>query len=281
MNYAAYSVAPAALLTDRRVSHAAYRLYGHISGMAEGDGCCRASNKRLSQVAEMGASTVKRHLKELEELGYIATELVCQEGTSQVVERRIYLIVDGRRWQASPPPEGEMEPQGESEPTPGPEMAPPQPKNEPDVASSKNNKLYNTTPLPPKDSQGETGPRCPLKEIQAAYHATCTGLPGILKISGARMRAVQARWREHPSLEEFQAYFQRVAQSAFLNGGGARGWRADFDWIMGEAHWTRIMEGRYDDAATGLAPAPAPVQARPPRGHYETIGGEERWVADD
>jgi len=78
------------------------------------------------------------------------------------------------------------------------------------------------------------------------YNTICLELPRIKSISGGRYRTVKARWKEHPSIEEFRAMFRKVQLSPFLNGYGKDGWKANFDWLMKEQSFQRVLEGVYD-----------------------------------
>jgi len=41
--------------------------------------------------------------------------------------------------------------------------------------------------------------------------------------------------------------FEKVAVSGFLCGGGDRGWKADFDWLIIPANMQKVLEGKYDN----------------------------------
>jgi hypothetical protein len=67
-----------------------------------------------------------------------------------------------------------------------------------------------------------------------------------------RLRYVIARLRENADPAWWRAVIERIARSSFLTGGGPRGWRADFDWLV-QNDWNavKVAEGKYDDATVG------------------------------
>ena len=88
--------------------------------------------------------------------------------------------------------------------------------------------------------------------LMALFSARCPGLPRPGKITRKREAAVRRAIRGSPertSLGWWQGLFDQIALSSFLNGGGSRGWKADWDWIMEEDHLEKIVDGRYQDGA--------------------------------
>lgn len=88
---------------------------------------------------------------------------------------------------------------------------------------------------------------CPYEEIVTAFNMICSSFPEVKKITDGRKKAIAARWREVGSLDPFREIFRAAEASPFLKGSNDRGWRADFDWILKPANWTKIAEGNYRD----------------------------------
>ncbi len=90
----------------------------------------------------------------------------------------------------------------------------------------------------------------PYNEIVKAYNDSCTLMPKVARITGARRRAMKARWKDYGKgeLQPFTDLFRRASQSAFLNGENDRGWYADFEWLLNESNLTKVLEGKYDRA---------------------------------
>jgi hypothetical protein len=52
-------------------------------------------------------------------------------------------------------------------------------------------------------------------------------------------------------LDGWSNVLSKVEASQFLRGENDRGWRADFDFVLSEANFTKITEGKYDRRQTG------------------------------
>lgn len=72
-------------------------------------------------------------------------------------------------------------------------------------------------------------------------------LPTVREFSKKRKAAARARWREKPEPEYWAEVVQRIATSDFCRGGGATGWKANFDWFLKPDTHIRVSEGTYDD----------------------------------
>jgi hypothetical protein len=64
-----------------------------------------------------------------------------------------------------------------------------------------------------------------------------------------RRACARAALADHPDAAYWQSLFARVRDTPFLQGGGANGWRASFDWIITPDHAARVLEGAYDARA--------------------------------
>jgi predicted phage replisome organizer len=96
-----------------------------------------------------------------------------------------------------------------------------------------------TTPLPPSEN-------IPYQKIIDDYNSTCSGLPKVRSLTDGRRKAIRARWNEHGEAA-FSDLFAAAAASSFLNGKNDRNWLADFDWLMKEANFAKVLEGKYRD----------------------------------
>jgi hypothetical protein len=93
----------------------------------------------------------------------------------------------------------------------------------------------------------------PFSQIYDMYNSLCetTGLRPIQSMSGKRKNQTAARFKEH-GLSEFVALFEKVSSSNFLCGGGERGWRADYDWLIDPTNMQKVLEGKYDNAQNNI-----------------------------
>lgn len=90
------------------------------------------------------------------------------------------------------------------------------------------------------------------ERVQHDWNATCTALPRVQVLSDARRNKLRLRIREMGGEEQalplLHRIFEKIQASAFLRGEGSKGWRATFDWLVGnDTNWAKILEGQYDD----------------------------------
>ena len=98
------------------------------------------------------------------------------------------------------------------------------------------------------NQSNNNGGVAPYKQILEMFNSLCetTGLRTIRNIDGKRKTATAARFKEYgPS--GFFDLFERVASSSFLCGGGDRGWKADYDWLITPDNMQKVLEGKYDN----------------------------------
>lgn len=84
------------------------------------------------------------------------------------------------------------------------------------------------------------------QQIADMYNETCVSFPRLTKLSDARKKAIKARLNKY-SLEDFQRLFEIAESSSFLKGQNSRNWSANFDWMMKDANFVKILDGNYQD----------------------------------
>ncbi len=84
------------------------------------------------------------------------------------------------------------------------------------------------------------------QQIADMYNDTCVSFPRLTKLSDARKKAIKARFNTY-SLEDFQKLFEMAEGSSFLKGQNSRNWSANFDWMMKDANFAKILDGNYQD----------------------------------
>ncbi len=82
--------------------------------------------------------------------------------------------------------------------------------------------------------------------IFGAYNESCPSLKKADKLTGKRREAIRELLGTYTP-DEIVEGFRRAQNTPFLCGGGKNGWIADFDWLIQEEHFTRLMEGGYDE----------------------------------
>lgn len=105
-------------------------------------------------------------------------------------------------------------------------------------------------------------PDCPTEALIALYHEHLPMLPRVEVVNDSRKRALSARWRDvvtdadirksddvrAAALDWFGWFFSHAAKSKFLTG-KAKDWRADFDFLMTQSKFAKVVEGSYHKEA--------------------------------
>lgn len=141
------------------------------------------------------------------------------------------------------------------------------PVSEPDVdgqsdPSQAGSSLTSTPPIqtkPPENDPEEFDliplalDRRPEALAVKAYNAMAdrAGLAQVQKLHDTRKAKLRARLKDCGGLEGWSVALAKVEASPFLTGQNDRGWRADFDFLMRESSFTKLMEGAYDGRPGG------------------------------
>lgn len=119
--------------------------------------------------------------------------------------------------------------------------------------------------IPERETEGETetetslvvakADNVPFGKIVDLYHQALPVLPRVADLSAKRKALVRARWQGikpesvDDGLNEFKCFFDIVSKSKFLTGqstnGGGRPFRANFEWLMNESNYLKVIEGNY------------------------------------
>jgi uncharacterized protein YdaU (DUF1376 family) len=91
-----------------------------------------------------------------------------------------------------------------------------------------------------------------LDDAVAIWNDVCGDRLGrCVKLSDARRGHLRARLAGEfgRDLGQWRAYCARIRASAFLTGGGDRGWKADFDWALNLGNALKVLEAKFDNRA--------------------------------
>lgn len=105
----------------------------------------------------------------------------------------------------------------------------------------KNNNIKNN-----KGIEKEKREKIDYQKIADMYNDVCTSFPRVTKLSESRKKAIRARMRQY-SIDDFRRLFEMAEGSSFLKGGGSRDWQANFDWLMKDANFAKVLDGNYQD----------------------------------
>lgn len=104
----------------------------------------------------------------------------------------------------------------------------------------------------PDGVPAEAAESTPYSEIIEIYHSICKSYPKLKIVSSQRKKAISARWKEHKkNLETFRELFEKAEASDFMKGKNAKGWTADFNWLMNSDNMAKVLEGKYDNKNGG------------------------------
>ena len=87
------------------------------------------------------------------------------------------------------------------------------------------------------------------QQIVDMYNDTCVSFPKVVSISDSRKKAIKARLKTY-SIDDFRTVFQKAEASTFMKGGNARNWSANFDWMIKDSNFAKILDGNYDTRKT-------------------------------
>lgn len=96
------------------------------------------------------------------------------------------------------------------------------------------------------------------KDVAAAFQswndtAARYGLSRAIKLTDARRKQIRARLKELGGAAGWNSALEQIGESAFLRGGGERGWRVSLDDFLKPTIMMRIQEGRYQTQAEASA----------------------------
>lgn len=105
-------------------------------------------------------------------------------------------------------------------------------------------------PISPVISNEMTPPPSDLVTVEEVVDGWNTlaakhGLAQIVKLSDQRRRKAKAQAKRF-LINDWVNVFAKISQSPFLRGENDRGWRCDFDFILSEQNFIKILEGKYD-----------------------------------
>ena len=97
-----------------------------------------------------------------------------------------------------------------------------------------------------KEIEKENRERIDYEHIKDMYNDTCVSFPRLTVLSDKRKQAIKARLKTY-SIEQFKELFIKAEASTFLKGGNNRDWQANFDWLMKDGNFAKVLDGNYDD----------------------------------
>ena len=91
-------------------------------------------------------------------------------------------------------------------------------------------------------------------QIKDLYNETCVSFPRLTALSDKRKQTIKARLNSY-SLDQIKEVFEKAEASDFLKGKNNRDWQANFDWLMKDSNFAKVLDGNYDNKKVGKGKA--------------------------
>ena len=87
-------------------------------------------------------------------------------------------------------------------------------------------------------------------QIVDLFNSICVSFPSVRSLSEARKKAIKARLNVY-TVEQFKTMFEMAEASPFLKGSNNRNWQANFDWLIKDGNFAKVIDGNYSDNKAG------------------------------
>lgn len=103
----------------------------------------------------------------------------------------------------------------------------------------------------PRESESESiyenpNPNPYIADVVDAYNQICESLPKVQSVTEKRKGVVKQRAKEH-SVDTICQVFKKANSSDFLSGRNGKWSGCNFDWIMTQGNFVKVLEGTYDN----------------------------------
>lgn len=88
--------------------------------------------------------------------------------------------------------------------------------------------------------------RVDYQQIADMYNEICISFPRCTTLSDNRKKSIKARLKTY-SVDDFKNLFTLAEQSDFLKGKNERNWNANFDWLIKDSNFAKVLDGNYNN----------------------------------
>ncbi|NLX87272.1 MAG: hypothetical protein GXY97_09030 [Clostridiales bacterium] len=85
------------------------------------------------------------------------------------------------------------------------------------------------------------------------YHDLCPSLPKVRVVTEKRKKLLKARLGKY-SISQIEDVFRKAEASDFLSGRSGKWTSCNFDWLLNENNFVKVLEGNYDNKNKPLGP---------------------------
>jgi len=98
------------------------------------------------------------------------------------------------------------------------------------------------------DLKNPTSPQLKIDydKLKLFFNDNCGSMAKVQILSDKRKKGISALIKKF-SKQDFQKVIEKSKESNFLQGQNDRGWKADFDWILNQTNFIKILEGNFDN----------------------------------
>lgn len=89
-----YSIIPATVRYDKRLTANAKLLYAEITSLCNMNGKCFATNSYFSKLYQVSKVSVSKWINSLVEFGYIKSDIIYKDGSKEILHRHLSLVND-------------------------------------------------------------------------------------------------------------------------------------------------------------------------------------------
>ena len=96
------------------------------------------------------------------------------------------------------------------------------------------------------EEEREKDKRINYQLIADMYNDICISFPRLTVLSDKRKQAIKARLNKY-TVEQIKEVFEKAEASDFLKGSNNIDWQANFDWMMKDSNFAKILDGNYEN----------------------------------
>ena len=235
INSKGYGIIPKLVMQDRDLSITAKAIYAYLASYSGNGDSCFPSRDRVCYDLGIGKDTFIKHLVLLKDKGYVTVLQMKENGR---FSHNIYTL------------NSEILPCTEIKDTENSDTAVKDTNNNSININSINNNSVSLSIEDTNVSSLSTEPvdveKYAPQHIVNLYLEICRSLPKTRTLSQNRAKAIKARLRTY-GIKTIQEVFCKAEASDFLKGKNPRNWSANFDWLMTDGNFAKVLDGKYDN----------------------------------